>query len=297
LNSDGTVKAHQKINETNGGFTGNLDNEDVFGQFSIASLGDLDGDSITDIAVGAVGDDDGGAGRGALWILFLNADGTVKNHQKISSALGNFTGSLDNGDAFGSAVTSLGDIDGDGVQDIAVGAWQDDDGVAGGGAVWILFLNPDGTVKTQQKISMTEGNFTQHTGTNTRFGRAVASLGDLNGDSKTDLAVGTAGDDDGGSDRGAVWMLMLDNTTDCKKPLADLNQDCRVDIGDFALLSHQWMLDCLADPNNLACVPNDFCRDAIEVFVDSTHNGITDIATGTNISSCGAFEGQRQQPT
>ena len=46
---------------------------------------------VVDVAVGARKDDDGGSDRGAVWILFLNADGTVKSHQKISSTDGGFT--------------------------------------------------------------------------------------------------------------------------------------------------------------------------------------------------------------
>ena len=39
----GTVLSHQKISDTQGGFTGTLDNNDRFG-ISASSLGDLDGD-------------------------------------------------------------------------------------------------------------------------------------------------------------------------------------------------------------------------------------------------------------
>ena len=74
LNADGTVKAHGKISDTQGGFTGTLDNEDIFGG-EVVALGDLDGDGVGDLAVGATGDDDGGAegifGAGAVWVLFL----------------------------------------------------------------------------------------------------------------------------------------------------------------------------------------------------------------------------------
>lgn len=49
--------------ETNGGPT--LANYDSFGDF-VASLGDLNGDGVTDLAVGAVGDDTGGNNRGAV---------------------------------------------------------------------------------------------------------------------------------------------------------------------------------------------------------------------------------------
>jgi len=43
----------------------------------VTSLGDLDGDGVGDLAVGALGDDDGGSERGAVWILFLDGDGQV----------------------------------------------------------------------------------------------------------------------------------------------------------------------------------------------------------------------------
>ncbi len=55
----GWVLSHQKISDTQGGFTGILDDEDHFGG-EVASLGDLDGDGVGDLAVGAHFDDDGG---------------------------------------------------------------------------------------------------------------------------------------------------------------------------------------------------------------------------------------------
>ena len=208
LNINGSVKGHQKISDTEGGFTGILDNSDFLG-FSVASIGDLDGDGVQDIAVGAIFDDDGGDHRGAVWILFLNTDGTVKSHQKISDTDGAFTGVLDNGDYFGRSIASIGDLDKDGVQDIAVGAYYDDDGGSNRGAVWILFLNTDGTVKSHQKISDTQGNFTGTLDDSGLFGVSIANIGDLNGDGVTDIVTGAYFDDDGGTDRGAVWVLFL----------------------------------------------------------------------------------------
>ncbi len=55
----GMVLSHQKISDTEAGFAGILDDSDSFG-VHVASLGDLDGDGVGDLAVGAHGDDDGG---------------------------------------------------------------------------------------------------------------------------------------------------------------------------------------------------------------------------------------------
>ncbi|WP_457652183.1 T9SS type A sorting domain-containing protein [Rhodocaloribacter sp.] len=208
----GQVAGFQKISDTVGGFTGTLDDLDVFGN-GLAVIGDLDGDMVPDLVVGAPLDDDGGGASfsdfGAVYVLFMNADGTVKGFQKISATAGGFTGGIGQGDNFGTGAAALGDLDGDGVPDLAVGTPLDDDGGADRGAVYVLFMNTDGTVKASRKISDTEGGFTGTLHDQDYFGWSVAALGDLDGDTVPDLAVGARVDDDGGTNRGAVWILFM----------------------------------------------------------------------------------------
>ena len=221
LNPDGTVKSHAKISATSGGFTGHLDPGDFFGT-SLAPLGDLDGDGVIDLAVGAYYDDDGGPDQGAVWILFLDADGTVKSHAKISATAGGFTGTLHSLDWFGWAMTSLGDLDGDGVVDLAVAADGDDGpGMPGDdlGAVYVLFLHADGTVKAHTKIGVGSGGFTAPLIPSAYFGSSLAPLGDVDGDGVVDLAVGSDGDDDPSPDAGAMWVLLLEPTGTAKGQL------------------------------------------------------------------------------
>ena len=209
LNAEGKVRLYQKISDTAGGFGGNLKDGDEFGS-SVASIGDLDGDGITDLAVGAPHTSAGGTDRGAIWILFLDRDGKVKSQQKIADGTAGFKGDLKDGDEFGSAVTGLGDLDGDGINDLAVSADLSDIGGTDRGAVWILFMDRDGRVKSQQKIADSDGGFKGNLNDGDRFGSALAGLGDLDGDGTVDLAVGANQSDAGGTDRGAVWILSLD---------------------------------------------------------------------------------------
>ncbi|MCH7548455.1 MAG: FG-GAP repeat protein, partial [Candidatus Krumholzibacteriota bacterium] len=137
--------------------------------------------------------------------------GEVQSHRKISDTAGGFGGGLTDFAQFGTSVGTVGDVDGDGVDDLAVGARQDDDGGLQRGAVWILFMTDSATVKSHQKISATHGGFTGALNDFDLFGSSLAALGDLDNDGVSELAVGARLDDDGGNDRGAVWILFLNS--------------------------------------------------------------------------------------
>ena len=218
------VKSSQKISDTAGNFEGVLEDNDQFGS-AVANIGDLEADGVTDLVVGTPGDDDGGSDRGAAWVLFMNDDGTVDIQQKISDTEGNFPGTLEDNDQFGSAVAELGDLNGDAILDIVAGAPLDDDGGTDRGAIWIMFMNTDGTVQATQKISSTNSNFTDPLDDNDQFGGAIANIGDLNNDGVPEIAVGTRFSDDGGADRGAVWILFLarDGTVFSAQKISDIS--------------------------------------------------------------------------
>ena len=203
--SDGTVASLAKIDDSTA-IGPTLTNFDNFGS-SVVSIGDLDGDGVTDLAVGASGDDTNGSGRGAVHILFMDTDGSVKSSTKIADNT-NGGPTLTNYDYFGWSVTSLGDLNGDGVTDLAVGARGDDTNGTYRGAVHILFMDTDGSVKSSTKIDDSTANGpTLADGDN--FGSSVVSIGDLDGDGVTDLAVGAVYDNTNGTYRGAVHILFM----------------------------------------------------------------------------------------
>ena len=197
----------------NGGPT--LAANDLYG-ISIAAIGDLDGNGVTDLAIGAAGDDTGGTNRGAVYVTLMNADGTTKSFTKIAHQLhGGPT--LANEDYFGRRMASLGDLDGDGITDIAVGAVEEPNGLAGGrtGSVYIINLKTDGTAKHVTRISSgLNGGPVLSDGDGFAM---VESLGDLDGDGVVDLAVGAPDADGEKTDQGIVYILYLKSDRTVKR--------------------------------------------------------------------------------
>jgi hypothetical protein len=206
LESDGTLKDKRKIGSAD--LAEPLDANDEFGR-DVAVVGDLDGDGIAELAVGAYGDQDGANAAGAVWILFMAADGSVRQSTKISQTQGGFGAVLGTEARFGSAVEPVGDLDGDGTPDLAVGASRGPFYQVGSPRVFVLFLEPDGSVREHVEISEGLGGLTATLENGDLFGESLANLGDLDGDGVIDLAVGANGDDDGGAERGAVHVLFL----------------------------------------------------------------------------------------
>ena len=172
------------------GFPDVIDSGDRFARdHDIA--GDVDGDGILDMVIGARSDDDGAVDAGAAYIAFMNADGTVRDQQKISQLEGGFSDTLEAGNFFGYGVAGIGDYDGDGTPDIAVTAPTQPNQ-----ALYILHLNPDGTIKSHVKTSGIPG-------------QGLSAAGDLNGDGRIDLIAGNPGAAGGG----AVRILFFDTAS------------------------------------------------------------------------------------
>ena len=81
-----------------------------------------------------------------------SVDSTVESNSNTSGI------NLQDQDRFGSSVANIGDLDGDGVNDLLVGNIGNDNGGPNRGAAHILFMNTDGTVKSAIKIKDATAN-------------------------------------------------------------------------------------------------------------------------------------------
>ena len=182
------------------GLAAPLQENDFFGA-SLACPGDLDGDGVRDLIVGAPGDDDGGTRRGALYILWLETSAQVKKEQKITSTQGGGLGlTLRDDDLFGRRVTVVGDLDKDDMVDVVVGSIN---------IAHLLLLNADGTVKNTTRLMEFPilGTKERYEWADHRLGAGgVAAVGDVDGDGISEIVVGQPGGGDSGDKVHVLFM-------------------------------------------------------------------------------------------
>jgi len=169
--------------------------------YTVDSVGSLDvfdvnGDGKDDLLVGDPTDAGGGAGAGAAWLVYGPLTGAVALDRAADVAFEGFTA----GQGVGSAVAA-GDVDGDGYKDVAVGASMDGTAAAEAGAVYLAFGRFSGDVDlAAAEVVLTGEGEGDHAG-------ASLAFGDFDGNGVIDLIVGASGDDEGGEDAGAAYVL------------------------------------------------------------------------------------------
>ena len=205
-NLDGTLSQTFKISNNGGGdglLNVYLDSNDQFGVSTSYSDNTL--------AVGAQGDDNGGPGKGAVYIFEKDSSGEWEQTLKISDhgdGAEKLDINLDPNDNFGRSVLYLDN-------QLFVGAHGDGGGGTNKGAVYIFEKDSSGDWEKTLKISDNGGG---------------AGLLDINLDShdvfgisvnayKDTLVVGASSDDDGGTNKGAVYIFEKDSSGNWEKTL------------------------------------------------------------------------------
>jgi len=167
---------------------------------AVASAGDLDGDGFDDILIGADENDDGGDRAGKAYLLLGRASGWSMD-TPLSGADASFLGE-DADDHAGGAVASAGDVDGDGLDEILIGApWRNSyQGesylIRGRETGWALGTN----------LATVDASFVGEDAYD--YAGFILGSGDVNGDGTSDLLISAAYDSDGGSYAGQTYLIL-----------------------------------------------------------------------------------------
>ncbi|HKR25247.1 MAG TPA: hypothetical protein VJS15_08315, partial [Allosphingosinicella sp.] len=175
--------------------------------YSVASAGDVNGDGFDDIIVGAISGNSGGYSSGEAYVIFGKASGFGNIDLSSLGAAGFLIQGDSAGDLAGVSVASAGDVNGDGFDDIIVGARGGDDGGSGAGEAYVVFGKASGFGTVDLSSLGTGGFVIQGDSAGDAAGISVASAGDVNGDGFDDVIVGARGGDDGGADAGEAYVI------------------------------------------------------------------------------------------
>ena len=213
--TDGTAVDLSAIEAGSGGFVINGVSNNDFSGVSVSNAGDVNGDGFDDLIIGAWGDDPNGASSGASFVVFGKTDGTAVELSAIEAGSGGFViNGVSNYDRSGYSVSSAGDVNGDGFDDLIIGAKGDDPNGEKSGASFVVFGKTDGTAVELSAIEAGTGGFVINgvsNGDNSGF--SVSSAGDVNGDGFDDLIIGAWGDDPNGEGSGASFVVFGDDFT------------------------------------------------------------------------------------
>ena len=182
------------------------DNSDYLGDDRSLGAVDADGDGLMDLLLGATGEDTTGAAAGATYLVYGMTSASTGSYTVTDVASVTWYG--DNaGEKLGSAVNGVGDIDGDGYDDLAMGAADADDGAyTSVGKVFLVHGSSTGaaggTVSDIAFATFIGGSSYDGAGTDDVTG------GDFDDDGYSDFVAGSNAVDPNGNNAGGAAYLM-----------------------------------------------------------------------------------------
>ena len=182
------------LNGTNGFvLTGNDPND--FSGYSVSTAGDVNGDGIDDVIVGAPRAQITTFGQGESYVVYGKTSGfsTSIDLLSLNASQGFSIIGIDNVDYSGRSVSNAGDVNGDGYDDLIIGAPNADVGGFGSsdpGDAYLIFGGNNLSTINITSLNGTNGFRIPGIGSNDYAGRSVSNAGDINGDGFADIIVG-----------------------------------------------------------------------------------------------------------
>ena len=206
------------LNGSNG-FSINGIISDGFGGNSVSGAGDVNGDGFDDLIVGAVGaDTNGNFATGQSYVVFGNNSGASSSFDlnTLNGTNGFAINGINSFDGSGRSVSGAGDFNGDGFDDLIIGASRaDPSGNTSAGQSYVVFGNNSGFSPSLDLNTLNGTNGFAINGNNSgdQSGGSVSSAGDVNGDGFDDLIIGARFADPNGNSAAGQSYVVFGNSS------------------------------------------------------------------------------------
>jgi hypothetical protein len=209
------------LSDLNGsnGFAINGIAADDWSGLSVSSAGDVNGDGFDDLIIGTGGADPNGIpGAGQSYVVFGSNSGFAEglNLSTLDGSNGFAINGIAAGDYSGNSVSSAGDVNGDGFDDLIIGARDaDPNGISSAGQSYVVFGSNSGFAASFNLSTLDGSNGFAINGiaADDRSGGSVSSAGDVNGDGFDDLIIGArSADPNGISYAGQSYVVFGSNS-------------------------------------------------------------------------------------
>ncbi|MDB9525842.1 integrin alpha [Oscillatoria sp. CS-180] len=212
----GSVLNLSDLNGINGFVISGIDPYDYSGAI-ISDAGDVNDDGFDDVIIGSYGADPNGlSDAGESYVIFGTDQPFSKRFElaDLNGENGFVLSGINSGDRSGRAVSSVGDVNNDGIDDLIVGAYTaDPNGLIQAGQTYVVFGSS--TLGTGGNFALSDlnginGFIINGIAQGDRLGRrAVAGAGDINGDGIDDFIVGAYG---ANSEAGQSYVIFGDGS-------------------------------------------------------------------------------------
>lgn len=195
--------------------------------YYVSTAGDVNGDGYDDFLITSTHNNESGQDAGQVYLILGRAEANWGANYPLAQSDASFLGESP-GDRAGRSATGVGDVNGDGYDDVLIGSLSNAESGVDAGQSYLILGRPEADWGTDYPLSQADASFLGEAAGD-ESGRRVAGAGDVNGDGYADMLIGASRNSQAGEESGKSYLIL-------GRPEADWGMDFSLALADAAFL-------------------------------------------------------------